>query len=79
VIVEGVATLVTEEARLARLADAWSTKWDGRWTLVVHDGSLRHDADGELLAFRIEAYAVAPTRAYAHAKGTFAHTRYEFA
>jgi general stress protein 26 len=78
VVVEGTAVLVTEPSLLAGLVDAWATKWDGRWTLVVHDGALRHDAGGELLDFRIEAYAVAPTRAYAHAKGTFAHTRYEF-
>jgi len=78
VIVEGTATRVTDDAQLHRLATAWSTKWDGRWTLVVHEGSLRHVADGELLSHVIEAYSVTPTRAYAHAKGTFAHTRYLF-
>ena len=78
VVLEGVAALVTDEAQLRRLATAWSRKWDGRWTLVVHEGSLRHDADGELLSHRIEAFTVAPSRAYAHAKGTFAHTRYVF-
>jgi nitroimidazol reductase NimA-like FMN-containing flavoprotein (pyridoxamine 5'-phosphate oxidase superfamily) len=71
VVVEGTAIRVTDEAALARIAAAWRAKWDGRWTLVVQDGALRHDADGELLAHRIEVFAVDPTRAYAH-------TRYEF-
>jgi nitroimidazol reductase NimA-like FMN-containing flavoprotein (pyridoxamine 5'-phosphate oxidase superfamily) len=79
VVVEGIAVPTTEVDRLAGLATAWSTKWDGRWTLVVgDDGTLRHDADGELLEHRIEAFTVDPIRGYAYAKGTFAHTRYTF-
>jgi len=78
VVVEGTAGLVTDPADLARLAEAWARRWEGRLTMVVEDGSLRHLADGEVLPFRIEAYRVVPTAAYGHAKGTFGHTRYLF-
>ena len=78
VVVEGLAVPVTDDAALERLAATWRSKWDGRWTLAVRDGTLRHESDGEVLPPRIEAFRVAPVRAYAHAKGGFAHTRYAF-
>src|SRR5919197_3027963 len=31
VVVEGDAVRITDQDRLERLAQAWSTKWDGRW------------------------------------------------
>jgi nitroimidazol reductase NimA-like FMN-containing flavoprotein (pyridoxamine 5'-phosphate oxidase superfamily) len=31
VMVEGDAVQVTDDRRLARLAEAWAHKWDGRW------------------------------------------------
>ena len=79
VVVEGRAELVTDESELRRLAEAWATRWDGRWTLGVVDGGLRHFDDGEPLPHVIEVYTVRPTTAYGHAKGVFAHTTYRFA
>jgi nitroimidazol reductase NimA-like FMN-containing flavoprotein (pyridoxamine 5'-phosphate oxidase superfamily) len=78
VIVEGTAVRVSDTEALTRLAAAWARRWDGRFTMVVLDGTLRHVADGEVLAHRIEAFRIEPTKAYAHAKGPFGHTRYIF-
>ena len=72
VIVEGDAVQVTDDATLKRLADAWRTKWDGRWQFEARDGAFHHDG-GEALV-----YAVAPIKVLAFGKGTFSHTRHRF-
>jgi general stress protein 26 len=72
VVVEGDAARVTDETTLSRLADAWGTKWDGRWRFEVRDGAFHHEA-GEALV-----YAVAPTKVLVFGKGTFSHTRHRF-
>ena len=72
VVVEGDAVRVTDDAELARLADAWRTKWDGQWQFDAHDGSFHHDG-GEALVF-----AVTPAKVLAFGKGTFSHTRHRF-
>jgi general stress protein 26 len=72
VVIEGEAVRVTDEALLGRLADAWETKWDGRWRFEVRDHAFHHDG-GEALVF-----AVAPTRILAFGKEPFSHTRYRF-
>jgi general stress protein 26 len=72
VVVEGDAVQVTDDAMLQRLADAWRTKWDGRWQFDARDGAFHHEA-GEALVF-----AVAPTKVLAFGKGTFSHTRHRF-
>ena len=43
VVVEGEAVQVTDERVLERLAEAWATKWDGRWHYEVHEGGFRHE------------------------------------
>jgi len=72
VVVEGDAVETTDEATLQRLADAWRTKWDGRWQFEVRDGSLHHEAGPALV------FSVAPTKVLAFGKGTFTHTRHRF-
>jgi general stress protein 26 len=72
VVVEGDAVQVTDDAMLHRLADAWRTKWDGRWQFEARKGAFHHEA-GEALV-----YSVAPTKILAFGKGTFSHTRYRF-
>lgn len=72
VVVEGDAVQVTDDATLHRLADAWRTKWDGRWQYQAGAGAFRHEA-GEALVFR-----VVPAKAIAFGKGTFTHTRHRF-
>src|SRR5439155_17155624 len=44
VMVEGAAVRVTDDATLRRLADAWATKWDGRWKFAVIAGGFEHGA-----------------------------------
>src|SRR6476660_1232690 len=74
VVVEGKAVRVTDESALERLAEAWATKWDGRWHYEVHDGGFRHQGgSGAVLVFSVK-----PTRVFAFAKGTFGQTRHRF-
>jgi nitroimidazol reductase NimA-like FMN-containing flavoprotein (pyridoxamine 5'-phosphate oxidase superfamily) len=73
VIVEGEAVRVTDEDVLKRLADAWTTKWDGRWQLTVRDGAFYHGG------FPSHVYSVRPAKIFAHAKGDpFGQTRHAF-
>ena len=73
VVVEGPAEQVTDDALLARLAEAWSTKWDGRWHFEPGNGRFRDEDGGEALV-----YAVHPRKVLAFGKGTFTHTTYRF-
>jgi general stress protein 26 len=72
VVVEGDAVRVTDDDTLRRLAEAWRTKWDGRWQYDARDGAFHHEA-GEALV-----YAVAPRKVLSFGKGTFSHTRHRF-
>jgi nitroimidazol reductase NimA-like FMN-containing flavoprotein (pyridoxamine 5'-phosphate oxidase superfamily) len=75
VVVEGDAVRTTDAAVLARLAEAWASKWDGRWRLAVRDGGFRHIDEG----FPSEVFSVTPIKIYAHAKGdAFGQTRHRF-
>ncbi|HEX9065469.1 MAG TPA: pyridoxamine 5'-phosphate oxidase family protein [Streptosporangiaceae bacterium] len=73
VVVEGRAVRVTDDATLRRLAEAWTTKWDGRWRFEARDGAFHHDGGGEALVF-----AVAPAKVLAFGKEPFTHTRHVF-
>jgi hypothetical protein len=72
VVVEGDAVQVTDDAALRRLADAWRTKWDGRWQFEARDGRFHHEVGAALV------FSVVPTKVLAFGKGTFAHTRHRF-
>ncbi len=72
VVLEGDAVQVTDDDALQRLADAWRTKWDGRWQFEARGGSFHHEAGTALV------FAVAPTKVLAFGKGTFTHTRHRF-
>jgi nitroimidazol reductase NimA-like FMN-containing flavoprotein (pyridoxamine 5'-phosphate oxidase superfamily) len=72
VVVEGRAERITDERRLSRLAELWSTKYHGDWQYEVRDGAFHHEA-GEALVFR-----VSPAKVIAFAKGDFAQTRFRF-
>jgi general stress protein 26 len=74
VVVEGVASRVTEDAQLRRLAAAWAGKWDGRWQFDVGDGGFLHEG-GTGAAY---VFGVAPRKVLSFAKGTFAATRHRF-
>ena len=74
VVVEGHAVRVTDDDTLKRLAEAWRTKWDGRWQFEARDGSFHQDGGGAALVF-----SVAPTKILTFGKGRFSHTRHRFA
>ena len=73
VVVEGDAVQVTDDDLLTRLAEAWATKWDGRWRYEVRSGSFHHQGGGAALV-----YSVTPSKILAFGKGTFSHTRHRF-
>ena len=74
VVVEGTAERVTDQEKLARLAQAWRTRWDGRWHFEVGDGVFQHEGGaGDVLVFE-----VVPAKILSFAKETFAATRHTF-
>jgi nitroimidazol reductase NimA-like FMN-containing flavoprotein (pyridoxamine 5'-phosphate oxidase superfamily) len=73
VVVEGEAVRVTDEEILERLAEAWKTKWDGRWHYGVNEGRFEHEGGGAALVF-----SVAPSKVFAFSKGIFGQTRHRF-
>ena len=74
VVVEGEAERVTDPERLGRLAEAWATKWDGRWWFEVREGGFHDEVGGLALVF-----AVAPRKVLAFAKGdAFSQTTHRF-
>jgi nitroimidazol reductase NimA-like FMN-containing flavoprotein (pyridoxamine 5'-phosphate oxidase superfamily) len=74
VVVEGEAVRVTEESVLERLAEAWATKWDGRWHYEVHESAFRHEENADAVL----VFSVQPAKVLAFAKGTFGQTRHRF-
>ena len=76
VIVEGNAVHVTDEKVLIRVAEAFAARWDGRWQLTVRNGRFYNRSAGD---WPSEVFAVAPVRAFAHAKGDpFGATTHRF-
>jgi nitroimidazol reductase NimA-like FMN-containing flavoprotein (pyridoxamine 5'-phosphate oxidase superfamily) len=75
VVVEGQAVQVTDDAILARVATAFTSKWDGRWQFRAQGGAFHHsEGSGEALVFR-----VTPVKVWAHAKGDpFSATAHRF-
>jgi general stress protein 26 len=74
IVVEGDSVRVTDADALKRLADAWTTKWDGRWRYVVDDGYFHHPHDPH----PVLVYAVAPSKVFAFAEGQFGQTTHRF-
>jgi general stress protein 26 len=78
VVVEGEAVLVRDDETLHRLAQVWTTKWDGSWQYSVRDGYFFHPGAEDESAEKIHVYAVRPTKVLSFAKGTFNHTSHRF-
>jgi hypothetical protein len=73
VVVEGDAVRVTDEDTLRRLAEAWTSKWEGRWQFTVRDGCFHHQPGAAIV------FAVRPSKVFAHAKGDpFGATAHRF-
>jgi Pyridoxamine 5'-phosphate oxidase len=76
VVLEGVAIRQTDDALLRRLAEAWTTKWDGRWHFEARDGAFHHKFEhgtGEALVFSVQ-----PAKILAFGRSPFTHTRHGF-
>jgi nitroimidazol reductase NimA-like FMN-containing flavoprotein (pyridoxamine 5'-phosphate oxidase superfamily) len=73
IVLEGAAERVTDDARLHRLAAAWTAKWDGRWRYQARGGAFHHPGGGAALVFE-----VTPSKVLAFGKGEFSQTRYRF-
>lgn len=73
VVIEGDAVLVTDQAVLQQVVEAWWPKWDGRWQYQVRDGRVYHPGGFEVLT-----YVVAPKKVLAFAKGMFGQTVHRF-
>jgi nitroimidazol reductase NimA-like FMN-containing flavoprotein (pyridoxamine 5'-phosphate oxidase superfamily) len=74
VVVEGEAVRVTDGESLKRLADAWATKWDGRWHHRAHPEGFQHEGPGGVAL----VFSVTPTKVFAFTKGRFSQTRHRF-
>jgi general stress protein 26 len=70
VVLEGDAIQTTDNEVLKRLAEAWTTKWDGRWQFQVGEGVFSSE-ECDILVFSVK-----PTRVFAFAPGN--HTRHQF-
>ncbi|MCA1844889.1 MAG: pyridoxamine 5'-phosphate oxidase family protein [Actinobacteria bacterium] len=79
-VVEGRAVRVTDDAELNELAASFVAKYGQVWAFRVRDGAFIHDRGSvrEQHAGAACVFRVAPTTAYAFAKGPFSHTRYRF-
>jgi general stress protein 26 len=73
VVVEGVATRVTDRESLQRLADAYEAKYGSAWHFEVGDGVFG-EGDDAAAVFRVE-----PAKVLAFAKEPHAQTTYRFA
>ena len=73
VVLEGDAIQQRDDDMLERLAEAWATKWDGRWQYEASSEGFRHKEGGESIVF-----SVTPSKILAFAKGTFSQTRHQF-
>jgi nitroimidazol reductase NimA-like FMN-containing flavoprotein (pyridoxamine 5'-phosphate oxidase superfamily) len=73
VVVEGQAIQVTDRETLERLAEAWTRKWDGRWTYEADQRGFKGDGKEAVLVFTVH-----PDKAFSFAKGSFSHTTHAF-
>ncbi|MFJ7587739.1 pyridoxamine 5'-phosphate oxidase family protein [Streptomyces sp. NPDC097617] len=72
-VVEGVATRVTDPERLRRLATAWEAKYGAEWHFDIGDGGFVNPDAGEAVVF-----AVRPSTAFGFGKGGYSQTRWLF-
>lgn len=78
VMVEGDAVPVTDNAALTRLAEAWTTKWDGRWNYAVSDGSFHDQDENGIAPEAVLVFSVTPTKVFVFSKDPFGQTRHQF-
>jgi len=74
VVLEGEAVLVTDEARLQRLADAYIAKYDDLFVFQVRDNALWIEGSEDPGL----AYELRTTKGFGFAKGPYSQTRWRF-
>jgi nitroimidazol reductase NimA-like FMN-containing flavoprotein (pyridoxamine 5'-phosphate oxidase superfamily) len=85
VVVESDAVIVTDDARLQRIADAYVGKYGEEWRYTVRDGAFSHGAGSVRAedATRALVYELVPTTAFGFGRGargaSFSQTRWRFA
>jgi general stress protein 26 len=72
-VVEGTAVRVTDEVRLAALAEAWEAKYGSEWHFDVRDGGF---AGGEGNVALV--HEVVPRTAFGFGKAPYSQTRWQF-
>ena len=81
VVVEGDARMMTDEALLERVADAYLAKYGEGWRYTVRDGAFYHGeghAAGEY-GTRALVYEIVPETAFGFGRGaSFSQTRWRF-
>ena len=81
VVVEGDATIVTDDALLHRVADAYLAKYGEAWRFTVRDGAFFHGEGSvrEEQATRAPVYEIVPKTAFGFGRGaSFSQTRWRF-
>jgi general stress protein 26 len=78
IVVEGLASREVAPETLARVAEVWTHKWDGRWKYAVGADCFHHRAgervlDGDIFVFRVTVQKV-----FAFSEGSFSQTRHQF-
>jgi uncharacterized pyridoxamine 5'-phosphate oxidase family protein len=72
-VVEGIATDVTDDPDLRILAGAFRAKYGDDWHFEVRDGAFHHPGGGSALVRRVE-----PAKVLAFGKGPYSQTRWIF-
>ena len=73
VVIEGVATRISDDAVLRRVADAYTVKYGPDWRFTPRDGLFHHDGGDPALV-----YAIVPATAFGFGRGEFSQTRWRF-
>jgi nitroimidazol reductase NimA-like FMN-containing flavoprotein (pyridoxamine 5'-phosphate oxidase superfamily) len=73
IMVEGEAVVVSDDAKLRRVADAYVAKYGEGWRFAVHDGAFYPDTGSvrEENADRILVFEVTPTTAFGFGRSEF--------
>ncbi|MFK3982813.1 pyridoxamine 5'-phosphate oxidase family protein [Micromonospora sp. NPDC050397] len=74
-VVEGDAVRLTDDTALARVADAYATKYGEDWRFEARDGAFHHVSGAGQPALMFE---IAPTTAFGFGKGSYSQTRWRF-
>jgi len=73
VVIEGVATRVSEPTLLHRVADAYVAKYGLEWQFTPRDGLFHHESGDPA-----QVYAITPVTGFGFGRGEFSQTKWQF-